>query len=54
MRTVVGADHADFELKQTMAGHLCHPGHQVPRRSIIQILPKPSAKRERGVGEILK
>ena len=29
MRTVVGADHADFELKQTMAGHLCHPGHQV-------------------------
>jgi len=26
---VVGADHAGFELKQTMVGHLRHLGHQV-------------------------
>src|SRR6188472_2481325 len=29
MRIVVGADHAGFEMKQTVAGHLRHLGHEV-------------------------
>src|ERR1044071_10332680 len=29
MRIVVGADHAGFEMKQTMAGHLRDLGHEV-------------------------